>query len=56
MSPICAPGPVFAIVAVGGTKLEGNVVEAAELAEVAAKLGDLLLALFGFDFVARQRR
>ena len=47
------PGAVFAVIAVGDAKLEGDVVEAAELPEVAAELGDLLLALLGFDFVGR---
>ena len=53
MSSILRPGPVFAVIAVGDAKLEGDVVEAAELPQVAAKLGDLLLALLAFDFVGR---
>jgi len=44
------------VIAIGDAKLEGDVVEAAKLREVAAKLGNLLLALFGLDFVGRQGR
>jgi hypothetical protein len=54
--PDLCPSPVSAVITVGDAKLEGDVVEAAELPEVAAKLGDLLLALLGFDFAGLQRR
>jgi hypothetical protein len=50
------PGPVFAVAAVGDPKPEGDIVEAAKLRKVVAKLSDLLPALLGCDFFNRERR
>jgi hypothetical protein len=50
------PGPVFAVIAVGEAKLEGDVIEAADLPDVVSKPGNLLLALLGLNLAGRQRR